>query len=577
MNTVSNVNLENIDPDLNIFETEQNLCDYYTVDNYNLLITNNSTSSDFNVRLMNYNIRSFHANGHKFELLLDTISVVPNFIVLTETWNTEHTLCLCKLNSFQGCHSFRSSRRGGGVSVFCEDNFCFNKIESISVMYDHIETCAVKVNIGQNKYLVILAVYRPPSESEQNFVDSLCTLLTDSTVTHADTVFLAGDMNINILNLDSIATCHYMSCLNSLFYFPTVNKATRFPNNLARETPSNLDHIWINKINPTSSYILNIDFTDHCPVLLHVALNINTQKIEERIKIQFRPFSKLNLNSLILKICSADWNVFYQQNDPHQLVENFIALLNKFYCQTFPRKTKYLTKKRMQKPWLTQNLTRLIRQKSEYFHQYRLGLISKENNNRFKLKVNKIIRKSKKQYYVNAFDNFRNDAKKSWRTIKSLMGNETSYTEVKKLVMNGTSYTEVEDIAEKFNEFFTNIATQLDAQLPQSDASPYASMPPPHPSSFYLFPVTEQECFKIILSIKNSKTNIDEMPVSIFKSISDYIIKPLVNIMNKCFNSGAFPNCLKIGRVTQIFKSGKRSDPANYRPIITLPYLSKMF
>ena len=157
------------------------------------------------------------------------------------------------------------------------------------------------------------------------------------------------------------------------------------------------------------------------------------------------------------------------------------------------------------------------------------------------------------------------------------MGKETSYTEVKKLVMNGTSYTEVEDIAEKFNEFFTNIATQLDAQLPQSDASPYASMPPPHPSSFYLFPVTEQECLKIILSIKNSKTNNNEMPVHIFKSISDYIIKPLVNIMNRCFNSGVFPNCLKIGRVTQIFKSGERSDPANYRPISTLPYLSKIF
>ena len=117
-------------------------------------------------------------------------------------------------------------------------------------------------------------MYRPPSESEQNFVDSLCTLLTDSTVTHADTVFLAGDMNINMLNLDSIATCHYMSCLNSLFYFPTVNKATRFPNNLTKETPSNLDHIWINKIIPISTYIPNNDFTDHCPVVFYVALTI---------------------------------------------------------------------------------------------------------------------------------------------------------------------------------------------------------------------------------------------------------------------------------------------------------------
>ena len=32
MNTVFDVNIENIDPDFNIFETEQNSCDFYPVD-----------------------------------------------------------------------------------------------------------------------------------------------------------------------------------------------------------------------------------------------------------------------------------------------------------------------------------------------------------------------------------------------------------------------------------------------------------------------------------------------------------------------------------------------------------------
>ena len=115
-------------------------------------------------------------------------------------------------------------------------------------------------------------------------------------------------MNINIPNLDSIAKCYYMSCLNSLFRLPTVNKATIFPINLTRETPSNFDHIWINTIISTSLYFLNIDFTDHCPIVLHVALTINAQKVEEKIKFHFIPFLKPNKNSLILKICSADWN-----------------------------------------------------------------------------------------------------------------------------------------------------------------------------------------------------------------------------------------------------------------------------
>ena len=84
------------------------------------------------------------------------------------------------------------------------------------------------------KISICLLNFRLPSESEQNFKDSLCSLLTDSTLTHADTVFLAGNMKINLLNLDSIASCYYMSCLNSLFYLPTVNKATIFANNHTR-------------------------------------------------------------------------------------------------------------------------------------------------------------------------------------------------------------------------------------------------------------------------------------------------------------------------------------------------------
>ena len=40
---------------------------------------------------------------------------------------------------------------------------------------------------------------------------------------------------------------------------------------------------------------------------------------------------------------------------------------------------------------------------------------------------------------------------------------------------------------------------------------------------------------------------------------------------------GIFPNCLKIGRVIPILKSGKKDQMTNYRPITTLPVLAKVF
>ena len=40
---------------------------------------------------------------------------------------------------------------------------------------------------------------------------------------------------------------------------------------------------------------------------------------------------------------------------------------------------------------------------------------------------------------------------------------------------------------------------------------------------------------------------------------------------------GIFPSCLKTGRVVPIFKSGKKDQLTNYRPIITLSVLAKNF
>ena len=82
-------------------------------------------------------------------------------------------------------------------------------------------------------------------------------------------------------------------------------------------------------------------------------------------------------------------------------------------------------------------------------------------------------------------------------------------------------------------------------------------------------------CIKIsfFFRLKNTKVDIDIIPIRLLKKIINYIAEPLTYIINKCFTLGTFPDQLKIARVTPVFKKGEHTNSSNYRPISSLRYM----
>ena len=95
--------------------------------------------------------------------------------------------------------------------------------------------------------------------------------------------------------------------------------------------------------------------------------------------------------------------------------------------------------------------------------------------------------------------------------------------------------------------------------------------------SFYLFPVTHDELSKIISNLKLTSTNIDHIPVRLFKSIKHLISDTLIKLINFSFSQGTFPNIFKTAKITPVFKKNDRKIVSNYRPISCLPFISKIF
>ena len=110
---------------------------------------------------------------------------------------------------------------------------------------------------------------------------------------HNLTVFIVGDLNINLLDPiaienDFINNCHS----NSLI--PLINKPTRN----AINNSSIIDQIWTNQLYDTFNGIFLLDITDHFPIFTIAPINCP----QKRIHVKLRGHSGQNLVKLKIEV-----------------------------------------------------------------------------------------------------------------------------------------------------------------------------------------------------------------------------------------------------------------------------------
>ena len=97
------------------------------------------------------------------------------------------------------------------------------------------------------------------------------------------------------------------------------------------------------------------------------------------------------------------------------------------------------------------------------------------------------------------------------------------------------------------------------------------------PNSFFFSNIDAQDVERIIKCFKNKKCGLYSLPIVVLKEVADVVSPIVAKLINKCTIAGYFPRCLKVARVTPIYKNDDHSDVNNYRPISVLPTFSKIF
>ena len=170
--------------------------------------------------------------------------------------------------------------------------------------------------------------------------------------------------------------------------------------------------------------------------------------------------------------------------------------------------------------------------------------------------------------------------KQLWSGIKSVTSirKSSNVNVISKLKdQNGNITSDPAVIANIFNKYFVNVSRDITKNLPISNKSPVNFMADRNGNSFFTAPSTPYEISDIISTLKSGKSlGPNSIPMKILKSLSSLISSPLSQIINESFQSGVFPDKLKLAKVIPLFKEACPLTASNYRPISLLSVFSKI-
>ena len=232
------------------------------------------------------------------------------------------------------------------------------------------------------------------------------------------------------------------------------------------------------------------------------------------------------------------------------------------------------------KPWITPGLKASIYNKNRLYKNF-LRKRSYYSHCKFKTyrnKLNHLIKISKSNYYKEYFVTNKTNTKEIWKGIRQIitLKSKSSFTP-NKLVKDGHEIKNVKEIANEFNNYFSNIGKNLASAIPTTNLSFEHYLDSPQASSFYLFPTSAMEIENIISTLKPSKASGPfSIPTSLLKTLKMVISYPLEILFNHSFATGTVPKQFKLAKVIPIHKKGSVFAVSYYRPISLLSNFNKI-
>ena len=186
---------------------------------------------------------------------------------------------------------------------------------------------------------------------------------------------------------------------------------------------------------------------------------------------------------------------------------------------------------------------------------------------------------AKRDSYRKTFNQFSDNIRKTWQTINDTLNRKRGSKDFPQefILANGKIISDHKQIANAFNDFFISIREPECQNKDVTDT--FSNYLPEKANTNLIFKaITEEEIGNIINSLKPKvSSGIDSISNKLLKEVKEAIVIPPTIIINQILMSGVFPNLLKTSKVIPLYKKDDNTKMSNYRPIVLLPSISKIF
>ena len=493
-----------------------------------------------------------------------------------------------------------SEANKGGVLLYVNKKIQNFKPRPDLCIYESklIESSFIEIiNKGRSNH-IIGVIYRHPTLALENFTDNyMRPLVTKLYKDNKKQITIAGDFNVNLLNLGHSASSEFFDLLTANHLLPTITLPTKL-NTSGNNTL--IDNIFTNIFNPdlvSGNITLNVS-DGHLPSFLIIP-NPNHNHLPKRHNFHKFNVENFNINHedfpiqkclMSQDLLGIDWDNILQieKLDPNFSFDNFYSSITPIINKYIPlKKVSNKVHKRKFKPWVSSGIKQCMRRRDKLYTQLRKcksHLRKQTILDEYKFVRNRVVELTliaKKNYYNHYFEANNRNLRKIWQGINTIINIKSKSNDSPSCISDpaGNLITDPIHVCETFNNYYVNVAPNILEERKSfgGDGNFKRFLPPSTPNSLAMDPVDGDEVCKIISQFKlNKGCGPFSIPSQVLFHMQHELAKPISWIANICFITGIHPNNLKLAKVIPIFKKGSKLSTANYRPISLLSNINKI-